>query len=383
MKNNKASKPLVIIAIVLGILLVLVFPIRCKADDGSRVVFKSFLLRYENVHSNNADGTFDTGKVLYVLGKEKYNTVRHGKVFKKKQPKEQYREANLPIHSITDKLLAACEEQSVWMKNADYDWEKNPTIQSSKTHGTCVTYVACVLQRVGILRSGESLWHTGKGYGTGKVTGANDKMTVMYMNNKKLSSLKDELKPGDIVMVDDNKSGESGSGGHIFILTGDWNGNSPYIWDNFTAQNGQKPSLYSGNRKVLAVVRLKDYSDTLQNTTWTDKDGTTYEFKENGEVSVSANGTKITDGAYFLYANENSDRYKAFFDASPDALQKKFSEAISDKDGLPLGLCLITDSGGVPSGESYQTLFEYYGWYEGDKLILAEIATDKVLTLTK
>ena len=144
------------------------------------------------------------------------------------------------------------------MKKYTYKWEKKPTVAKSEKKGTCVTFVSCVLQRINYLDCGQALWHNGSGYGTGKVTGANDKMIIYYMNNKTLASLKNQLRPGDIVLLDDNKSGVSGSGGHIFILTGIWSGDNPYIWDNETASKGQKARLYSGNRKVLAIVRLKD-----------------------------------------------------------------------------------------------------------------------------
>ena len=162
-----------------------------------------------------------------------------------------------PQQTIIDKELSACKTQSEWMKNATYKWESSPTVEKSKKRGTCVTYVACVLQRIGILKSGQYIWQNGKGYGTGKVYGTNSKMTVTYMGNKTPSSLKSKLKKGDIVLVDDNKSGKKGSGGHIFILTGQWSGNDPYIWDNETAKKGQKPRKYNGKRKVLAIVRLK------------------------------------------------------------------------------------------------------------------------------
>ena len=148
------------------------------------------------------------------------------------------------------------------MKNYTYKWQNNPTIEKSKKYGTCVTYVACVLQRLGYLKPGEHIWQNGKGYGTGKVYGTNSRMTTTYMGNKTLKSLKSKLKAGDIVMVDDNKSGKAGSGGHIFVLTGDWDKNgNPYIWDNHSANNIKKGKsgkrTYSGSHKVLAVVRLK------------------------------------------------------------------------------------------------------------------------------
>ena len=89
----------------------------------------------------------------------------------------------------------------------------------------------------------------------------NDKMTVTYMNNKTLKSLKSKLKAGDLVLLDDNKSGVKGSGGHAFFLTGQWtSADNPYIWDfeaNKTCAKKGKPRAYNGDRKVLAIVRLK------------------------------------------------------------------------------------------------------------------------------
>jgi N-acetylmuramoyl-L-alanine amidase len=177
---------------------------------------------------------------------------------KKEEPKKE--EPKKTEHDkLIDKEMKACKAQSDWMKKSKYKFQEHPTIAKSKKMGTCVTYVACVLQRIGILKSGQYIWQNGNGYGTGKVYGDNNKMVVTYMKNKSLKSLKDKLKKGDIILLDDNKSGRKGNGGHIFILTGKWtkNGN-PYIWDNVTAQRGkQKAYAYNGNRKVLARIRLK------------------------------------------------------------------------------------------------------------------------------
>ena len=160
----------------------------------------------------------------------------------------------------TNKVLKACKEQAKCMANAKYGWQSKPTIAKSKKMGTCVTFVSCVLQRLKVLESGEALWHNGRGYGTGKVTGANDKMQVAYMGNKTIASIKDQIKAGDIILLDDNKSGVKGSGGHIMVMTGKWKGNDPYVWDmepNRKCVKTQKPRLYSGSRKVLARVRVK------------------------------------------------------------------------------------------------------------------------------
>lgn len=161
----------------------------------------------------------------------------------------EHKKAVYPEKTIIEKELEACKTQADWMKNAKYEYEKNPTIEKSKKKGTCVTYVACVLQRIGILKSGQNIWHDEKN----RVYGNNDKMTVIYPKNKTLHQLKGELKAGDIVM---DGSGV-GSGSHIFILTGKWSGDNPIIWDNHSGQQSKGAYAYSRNRKVIAIVRLK------------------------------------------------------------------------------------------------------------------------------
>lgn len=149
-----------------------------------------------------------------------------------------------------NKIMDACKTQAEWMKDSVYDWQSNPTIEKSKKRGTCVTYVACVLQRLGILPSGKYIWHD-----EGKVYGNNSKMEVIYPNNKTLHQLKGELIEGDIII--DGDKHDNGSGSHIFVLTGAWKGDNPVIWDNHSAQDkGGKKYTYTRNRTVIAIIRL-------------------------------------------------------------------------------------------------------------------------------
>ena len=203
------------------------------------------------------------------------------------------------ILATNKKVLEACEVQANWMKNYTYNWSKwKPrTVARSKKYGTCVTYASCVLQRLGYLDSGEYLWHNGKGYGTGKVYiwGKNgkrsitskDHMTVTYMGNKTFASLRGQLRPGDIVMVDDNRSGQSGSGGHIMIFSGKWStkGN-PMIWDNTSGTRMKKGKkgrhVYGKNRKILAIVRVEPTATTTITTT---TKTTTTKKKTNKEIA--------------------------------------------------------------------------------------------------
>lgn len=165
------------------------------------------------------------------------------------------KKAVYPEKTLIQKEMDACVDQAEWMKNYHYEWESNPTIAKSKTKGTCVTYVACVLQRIGILPSGKYVWHDEKG----KVYGQNSKMQVIYPGDVTLAGYRNNLREGDIVMVGDKH--DSGAGSHILILNGAWNGSNPIVWDNHSAENRKKGYwgnyAYNGKRKIIAVVRLK------------------------------------------------------------------------------------------------------------------------------
>ena len=156
-----------------------------------------------------------------------------------------------PKDTLLEKELAACKEQAERMKNSKYKWRKNPTVENSEEEGTCVTFVACVLQILGYLLSGKYIWHDKEG----KVIGATDRMEVIYPNNKKLRELKDELKAGEIIM--DGSKSDVGGGSHIFIFTGKWDGTKPIIWDNHSGQQNKGAYAYDRNRNVIAIVRLK------------------------------------------------------------------------------------------------------------------------------
>lgn len=163
--------------------------------------------------------------------------------------------AAAPTPSIIDKELEACKVQADWMQNFKYKWVQGPTIANTKKYGTCVSYVAVVLQRIGILKSKEFIWINNKG----KVEGANSKMVVTYPKGT-LKSNKANLKRGDIVIGGNGKTG-AGDGSHIFILTGKWDGDNPYIYDQASAtrvKQGKKPEhTWKGTFKMIALIRLK------------------------------------------------------------------------------------------------------------------------------
>ena len=158
--------------------------------------------------------------------------------------------------SIGSIISEAAKAQVAWEKKTVYKWEKQPTIMKSKTYGTCVTYVACVLQRVGVLEPGQFVWTNGTGFGDGKVIGANSRMAVTYYKNKKsIKDIKSLLQVGDILIFNDNKSGKAGSCGHICFYNGGTysNGIHTFTGGHIISANGKE--RYS--RKVFAHIRIK------------------------------------------------------------------------------------------------------------------------------
>ena len=162
--------------------------------------------------------------------------------------------------TLGDKIMDTCKKVAARASKASYGWRSNPSWDNIDNEGTCVSFVAVVLQLLGYKKEGNYVWQNGKGYGTGKVTGATDRMDVTYFNNPKLSTCKSKIKKGDILVFDDNKSGKSGDGGHICIATGDWSGNDCMVWDigkKMMCERTGKPRAYDGSHKLRAIVRLK------------------------------------------------------------------------------------------------------------------------------
>lgn len=160
-------------------------------------------------------------------------------------------------------LFDACVKQCDWSYKSTYKWESKPTVEKSKKKGTCVTYVACVLQRLGILKPGQYIWHNGRGYGDGKVYGdLNKHLEVIYLKNKKPNDLKSKLKPGDVLMHDSNKSGRRGDGGHTDIYKGTVTDNKAMCYTGGCGSGKNTSKNYGDGRTILAVVRPKTYKIT-------------------------------------------------------------------------------------------------------------------------
>ena len=218
---------------------------------------------------------------------------------------------------VSKPILSACQTQAKWMKNFKYgDW-RPCTISHSKKHGTCVTYVACVLQRLGYLKSKNYIWQNGRGYGSGKVYGSNSNFNVIYLKNIKVKNAKRKLKSGDIVMFDDNRSGNKGGGGHIFIYAGKYKDNKMLVWDQSSGKSHKCKARYDyKNRKILAVARVKRYKVNTSCTNGTITATSDYLIKQNVTIKYTPmkgkklKSVKVDGKSLNINKNKNSYTFK-------------------------------------------------------------------------
>lgn len=198
-------------------------------------------------------------------------------------------------------MMQACHDQAVWSENSVYKWEDNPTIAKSQYKETCVTYNACVLQRLGVLASGKYIWHNKQG----KVTGPTSGMKIIYPNNKTLHQIKNDLVGGDIIMDGDKTDLNLGS--HVFIITGQWSGDNPYVWDNHSAQQRYMDYVYTRNRPVIAVVRLLDIATFEPRLTDTGIVGSPYYYSLNPFYNAGYGLPNCTCYAWGRFWEESDD----------------------------------------------------------------------------
>ena len=105
--------------------------------------------------------------------------------------------------SILPKWIDAMTTQFNWSKNQVYDFNMYPTVKNSQKEGTCITFPAVSLQRIGLLPEGGYFYFNPN---TGRISGspANyvidhpETFTLSYPD-KTIAELGDAIKKGDIV----------------------------------------------------------------------------------------------------------------------------------------------------------------------------------------
>lgn len=147
--------------------------------------------------------------------------------------------------------------QYEWQKNSVYKWVNPPTIANSKERSTCIAYVACALQRLGLLPSGGWFYLDLK---TSKINGKSadyvkqhpELFNVMYPN-KTIAQLGNSIHKGDIVAY-------TGTRGHIMVYMGKDANDNPVFATMGNKKNhpigvNVKVPTYA-NKKISMIVRL-------------------------------------------------------------------------------------------------------------------------------
>jgi hypothetical protein len=147
----------------------------------------------------------------------------------------------------------AMRDQYKWSKNQKYEWT-TPTVESSRKRGTCITFIAVSLQRIGLIPKGSYFYCdpkkrkiTGK---AAKLVEKSKKFKLWYPKKTVYELWKaGEIKPGDIVSYADPDY-------HTMEFDGMENGEP-----RFNTMGGGKRGLhvaypYYAKRKVDMLVRI-------------------------------------------------------------------------------------------------------------------------------
>lgn len=153
------------------------------------------------------------------------------------------------------KWYDAMTTQFNWSKNQKYHFNDNPTVANSKKEGTCITFPAVSLQRIGMLPKGKYFYYHPKhkrisGNGASYVKKHTELYKLTYPHKTIATLVKQgKIKKGDIV-------GYGGSAYHTMVFMGMKNGKPRFN------TMGHKRALnttykYYASKKVDMVVHIK------------------------------------------------------------------------------------------------------------------------------
>ena len=160
-----------------------------------------------------------------------------------------------PTADPLQKWYDAMKTQYEWSKNQTYTWVSKPTVANSKKKGTCITFPAVSLQRIGMIGKGKYFYFHPKhkrisGTAAGYVKKHTELFKVSYPN-KTLKQLRKEGKihKGDIV-------GFGNPAYHTMVYMGVKDGKSRFnTMGHKRGLNVAYPSY--AKRKVNMVVHIK------------------------------------------------------------------------------------------------------------------------------
>lgn len=176
-------------------------------------------------------------------------------------------DSNKPVKKATkakatdplQKWYDAMRKQFEWSKDQTYVWVEGPTVANSKKKGTCITFPAVSLQRLGLLPSGGYFYfHPTKKKISGRSAAYVKKHTELFKLSYPNKTCKElwkagKIKKGDIV-------GFGNPSYHTMVFMGmNSKGNPIFNTMGHKRGLGVTYSMYA-NRKVNMLVRIKKTS---------------------------------------------------------------------------------------------------------------------------
>ena len=204
---------------------------------GTEDCVKAFQKKYAKQYGLKVDGVFGPASL---------------KVAKKIVEKYEKKYGPDPLQKWYDAMTT----QYNWSKNQIYDFNTYPTVENSKEEGTCITFPAVSLQRIGLLPKGGYFYLYPS---TGRIAG--NSIGVNYVNshpeiysvsypNKTIAQLGSGIKKGDIIGFTDPAY-------HTMVYMGK-NANGEPIFNTMGHTKGLSITYpYYASRKVNMIVRLK------------------------------------------------------------------------------------------------------------------------------
>ena len=195
----------------------------------------------------------------------------------------------------------AMQTQYDWSKNQDYWWVNPPTIENSRTKGTCVAFPSVSLVRLGLFEDGQWIYLN---QDTERLTGnAKDyvlehpELFEVSYPNRTIAQLGDDIHAGDIVAY-------LGGSGHIMVYMGKNSSGEP-IFNTMGHTRGMGITYSSyAHKKINMLVRLVGSGDP-DVTTCTDAtlsaEGTyniTFSTAKGTSVTVEVNLTAQDEPSY-------------------------------------------------------------------------------------
>lgn len=205
--------------------------------------------KYQKQYGLKVDGIFGT------QSKRKAEAIikQHAPI---PAPKPTPKPAPKPTADPMQPWYDAMTAQYNWSKGQKYEWNDNPTVATSKKEGTCITFPAVSLQRIGLLPKGGYFYFHPKHHRiSGKSADYVKKHKELYAlsyPNKTLKQLRKEgkVKKGDIV-------GFGNPAYHTMVYMGT-NKDGDSIFNTMGHKKGLSVTYpYYAKRKVNMLVRIK------------------------------------------------------------------------------------------------------------------------------